>query len=526
MNTLFLNLTRFGDLLQTQPAIAASRGQGARPGLLCLDSFAPVAELLRGLEYVRSISPDIFVGHLEEDWQAALGACLRLGRATAAEFAPQRLVSLTASLSARLLARQLARASAGEGAEFPEILGFGLDDLGFGYCSSPWATFLQAATMKRGCSPFNLVDLFCKASGLEQGPWPNELLPPSEAARSAAQRLLGPVPRECEGFVALQLGASQDRRRWPVERFAQLGLLCRERLRLMPVLLGSQGEAELAARYLAHGAPGLNLAGKTGFGELAGVLEHCRLLVSNDTGTMHLAAGLGRPVTGIFLATAQPWDTGPYAPGNVCLEPDMDCHPCEFGAPCPIGHACRQRIPAETVFASVTALLGQEQAQETAWARGARVWRTALQEAGFMGLECLSGHEGQDRTQWVRLQRHIYRHFLDQRPLPTLEKGVALSAQARAEALETLATAEQLLTLLEQQAAVLARTPLEPVKKKFLGVWQRVQALFSRSALFNVLSYLFAAQSQEAGQDMASVGELLGRYRGLVKDWQVILRIP
>lgn len=521
MNTLFVNLTRFGDLLQTQPAISASAQQGQRIGLYCLENFAPASVLLRDVEHIQPLNGARYLAQLGKDWRRALLLHRCSVRESVKDFPPDKIVGLTASLSARVLGRQLVLAAAAQGQEPPEILGFGLDEHGFDSNAGLWTIFLQAATKKRGCSPFNVVDLFCKASGLDRGPWPNELCSPPEEARQAAAAALGELPAGYRGYAGLQLGASQDRRRWPVARFAALGRLLAEQLGLLPLLLGSQGERELAERYLAQGAPAVDCVGKTGLQELAALVERCELLVSNDTGTMHLAAGLGRPVAGIFLATAQPWDTGPYLPGSLGIEPDMDCHPCEFGTDCPHNLECRQRIPVATVFAAAQSLVQQEAPATT---QGARVWRTERQEAGYMGLKCLSHHEADDRTQWVRLQRHIYRHFLDQEAVPPLLQPSGLSQAAKDDALATLAAAEQLLTLMQQQAAVLMVAPREPVKKKFLATWQRVQGLFSQSSFFNVLSYLFAAESQQAGREMSGVQAFTTRYLDLVASWKSLLQ--
>jgi len=523
MNTLFINLTRFGDLLQTQPALSAMAREGRRTGLLCLENFAPASRLLRDLHHVHPMPGARILALLDSDWNQALLLHRDTGRACVKDFSPACVVGLTATLSARLLARQLRLAAAALGQPMPDILGFGLDAHGFSTSSSLWAVFLQAATKKRGCSPFNVVDLFCRSAGLQAPPWANELARPSDPTMQAAASILGPLPAGLAGFVGLQLGASQDRRRWPVSSFARLGELLSRELGLLPVLLGSPGERHLAERYLALGAPGVDCVGKTGLEELAAVVSRCSLVVSNDTGTMHLAAGLGVPVVGIFLATAQPWDTGPYAEGSLSLEPDMPCHPCEFGTTCPRDHACRQRIPVETVLAACRARLEASQPAVVDAAKGARIWRAVRDGHGFMSLVCLSGHERDDRSQWVLLQRHVYRHFLDQQPLPPLPRSASLSPAASGQARETLQAAEQLLTLMQQQAALLGRAPREPLKKKFLGVWQRVQALFSKSEQFNVLAHVFAVESQESGQNVASLERLAGRYLGLVQAWKQLL---
>lgn len=519
MRTLFMNLTRFGDLLQTQPAISGLAARGDQPGLVCLDNFAGAAALLRDVTQVHPMPGARFLAALDRHWAQSLSACLDWGRTVLNDFRPDAVINLTPVLSSRLLARLLVQAAESLSMPAPALHGFGVDTFGFGTSSNPWSVFLQASSGHRGCSPFNLVDLFCKSVGLERGPWGNALREPDHAAMAEAGELLGAPPDGLRGFVALQLGASEDRRRWPVRRFAALGNLLVTELRLMPVLLGSKAEAPLGERYLQTGAPAVNCIGRTNLPLLGAVLRHCTLLVSNDTGTMHLAAGLGTPLVALFLATAQPWDTGPYAVGNYCLEPDLDCHPCQFGAACSHDLRCRRSITPETVLDFAACQAGIAPPTRV---HGARVWRTRLDDQGFMDLEGCSGHESSDRAQWVRVQRHVYRNFFDARPLdllPDLDPRPRLERETLAEARQVLHTIGQLLTLMAGQVETLRLAPRELVKQKFLATWQRVQALLSQSPLFNVLSYIYALDSQEAGSDLTAVGGFLRRYQALAAYW-------
>ena len=111
------------------------------------------------------------------------------------------------------------------------------------------------------------------------------------------------------------------------------------------MLLGAPAENPLAQEYAARAsAPFVNAVGRTNIPQLAALLTRTRLLATNDTGTMHLAAGLGLPCLAFFLATAQPWDTGPYLPGCCCLEPALPCHPCPYNQACPHEQVCLTRI--------------------------------------------------------------------------------------------------------------------------------------------------------------------------------------
>ena len=521
MRILVINLTRFGDLLQTQPVVAGLAVQGHEVGLVCLENFAGATALLPGLHTVFSLPGHRLLSGLDADWRQGLDR-LRLWCEGPAAFQAQRVVNLTATLPARLLARLLAVPG-----ETP--VGFNLDEFGFGGNSSPWASFLVAATSRRGCSPFNLVDEFCEVAGTPRPGRRFTLAVSDPGAVDAAQALLAETAiADARGLLALQLGASAEARRWPVARFAALADALWERRGLCPVLLGTESERPLGERFRAVcKAPAADLMGRTGLRELAAVLERCELLVTNDTGTMHLAAGLGRPVCAMFLATAQPWDTGPYLAGSLSLEPDLPCHPCEFSGRCPHGRACRTHIPMEEVLDYVerrldTGAWGLHAAPDPALARA---WEARHDHDHFMDLVSLSGHENSGHTRWVRMQRWFYRQFLDlESPRPWPADEPLPDGETLAEARKVLGAAQAQLTLLVQQAKVLAMAPRDSVKAKFMGNWQRLQALWAGSPAFNVLGLLWAEQSQQAAGDLDGMTALAGRYLDLVTAWCDSLR--
>lgn len=122
-----------------------------------------------------------------------------------------------------------------------------------------------------------------------------------DADRAEAAAAVPPVPGE--RLAVLQPGASDPRRRWPAHRFAALGdCLARQGVRV--AINGAPGEAALVAEVagrMRH--PAVALAGRLGLGGLCGLLARARLLVSNDTGPLHLALALGVPGVGIFWLT-------------------------------------------------------------------------------------------------------------------------------------------------------------------------------------------------------------------------------
>ncbi len=515
MNVLVLNLTRLGDLLQSQPTVADLKAAGHRVGLVCLDNFVGAAELLRGLDAVFPLAGARLLAGLDRDWRAAVLELRRFVDGLSANFPPDAVVNLTPSAPARLLAMHLAGDPA-------RVRGFALDAEGFNADTSLWAAFLQLAAATRGASPFNIVDVFRRLPGPDMAaPGVAADIAPLGPAREARARLLEQATKPRRGYVAVQLGASADIRRWPEDLFAHVARGLNE-TGFTPVLVGSAAERELARRYFVAGGCGVDLVGGTDLPELAATLRACSLLLTNDTGTMHLAAGLGVPCLAIFLATAQPWDTGPYLPGCLCLEPDMPCHPCAFGATCPHGEACRRTIDPEGVLALALILLDHAAHPHAApligpvHAPGARVWRCAPGRDGLMDLLSLSGHEGEDRTRFIRLQRRLYLPYLDGAAGMERTASAGLSAACAAPLSRALTEAEGLLTLLLRQGEVLIREPLPAMKTKFLTSWRRVRSVLEAEPRLSLLVNLWVFEAERPGLDLPGILALARRFATLL----------
>ncbi|MDL2271783.1 glycosyltransferase family 9 protein, partial [Desulfovibrio sp. OttesenSCG-928-I05] len=397
--------------------------------------------------------------------------------------------------------------------------------------SNAWAAFMQGASRVRGVSPFNVADLFRKVAEGDGSflPLPAEpgapdptLAPPSANAVDAVRRLLElPEQQGVTGYVALQAGASEERRRWPAEHFAALGERLWREEGLCPVLLGSSAEKDLVTRVAGlMDAPSVNLAGKTSLGELGAVLQACRLLVSNDTGTLHLASGLGMPVLGIFLATAQPWDTGPFRAGNCSLEPDMECHPCAFGKECPRDEACRRAVGMETVAGLALHFVRTGQWGGAASYAGVRAWESCLDEDGFMGLRSLSGHDAEDRSRWLDEQRRLYRQFLDRDQsavfspvMPNVPLG--LSAPVAEALRKDLYAAVTLLDALIQQGQLLLVKPLPQIKERFFASFTRIGVLLQESPHLAALRLMWM-EDTSGSEDLDRALRLAGQYHALL----------
>jgi lipopolysaccharide heptosyltransferase II len=147
-------------------------------------------------------------------------------------------------------------------------------------------------------------------------------------------------------------------KRWPLEKFIAAAREIQNRTHCTWLVFGSQADAAMAKR-IESAIPSppsaiWNLAGKTSLRELMALLKLCRVLLTNDSGPMHVAAALGTPVVVPFGSTS-PELTGPGLPGDLrhrLLKSDVPCSPC-FRRECPIDFRCMTGIAVERVVNAV-----------------------------------------------------------------------------------------------------------------------------------------------------------------------------
>lgn len=158
--------------------------------------------------------------------------------------------------------------------------------------------------------------------------WNFEWLPRRAAGEEGVRAKWAPE-REGVRWVVLLPGGRWDNKRWPVQYFADLAKRLREIPGLRLVVLGSKDEHSLG-EAIAAAVPDfcVNLAGATTFDEMIEWIRLSRLVITNDTGPMHVAAAMGRPVVAIFGPT-NPLNTGPYRQlQNVVQAKTLPCVPC------------------------------------------------------------------------------------------------------------------------------------------------------------------------------------------------------
>jgi heptosyltransferase II len=145
-------------------------------------------------------------------------------------------------------------------------------------------------------------------------------------------------------------------KRWLPDRFAEVAESVSNGSKAKWVLFGTTNDAAAGEMIAAKlGDRCVNRIGQTTLDELISELHDCRALLTNDTGTMHLAALLGVPVVAIFGST-EPQLTGPLGDGHIVLRRHVECSPC-FLRDCPIDFRCMKEVTTQEVINAMKSIL-------------------------------------------------------------------------------------------------------------------------------------------------------------------------
>ena len=348
---LVLQLCRLGDLIQTTPMLRALRASqpDAHVSLVVLDGFAhaPIPRRLYDELLPFPFGPvTALTAAVPSRWQDAVREVRSFVRRAGLEPYDQ-IVNVTGSSLSNLLATVIPSNDVQGGtiaADRTRVV------------RGPWMTYFWASIVARAQGCFNVVDVMTRSAGLHPDGRGPEIEVPQEArermhAWLAGQGVVG-AP-----LIAVQVGASDERKRWPRHRVAAaLDSLPAEWGHI--VFVGTKEERALVdeARQ-ALKRPSLDASGATSVEGLGALLSDCRLLLSNDTGTMHVAAAVGTRVVDLSTGPVYVHETGPYGVGHLAVEPTISCFPCAPGSVC--SHlSCRDDFTPDEVAAIVGYALG------------------------------------------------------------------------------------------------------------------------------------------------------------------------
>ncbi len=179
----------------------------------------------------------------------------------------------------------------------------------------------------------------------------------AEADASCPEMLIpatfDPIDLPEQPYLVLCPGAEYGpAKRWPAARYAEVARDLQKKRQAQVLIVGAKVDIEIAQEVENAVPDAVNLAGKTSLEQLMRLLAGARVVLSNDSGAMHLASALGTRVVAIFGSTEDKL-TGPIGPAdrNAIHRYHVPCSPC-FLRDCPLDFACMEKVTAEAVAAS------------------------------------------------------------------------------------------------------------------------------------------------------------------------------
>jgi heptosyltransferase II len=230
-----------------------------------------------------------------------------------------------------------------------------------GYNTDARRLFLKEAVSGREAlaglhTVFYLLGLLKALGGVATFTPPTLYLKPEEEAMGAQVLAEAGLPGQGP-WVGLSPGAAYGpAKRWEPARFAALGRELAREFGARLVLLGGDDERPAAALVKEQlQGPVVDLVGRTSLRQALGVMSQLNLLVTNDSGLMHVAAALSVPLVALFGST-DPGATGPFSSRATVIRHLQPCSPC-FKRTCEIGYPCLTAISVDEVAAAARAWL-------------------------------------------------------------------------------------------------------------------------------------------------------------------------
>ncbi len=471
MRILVLALTRMGDLYETYPMVAALRETypDSQIALVAYREFCPVLGPLSLLTSVYPVDgPALLALSRSSGSPVDAYRTIRHWREEIDAFDADLLINLTPNRIGAVLG-YLIRAR--------EKRGLQMTPDGYRAHYGPFVPYLGMLVKNRLYNNLNLVDLFLKIAGIKPpAALPLSILPESRSNIRKKSEQEGIRPGDIR--IAFATGASQELKRWPVERFLETILVLLESdSGTHAILLGSGEEDRKRNGKIFAGIftlrPDLSVrvhdwTGQTGPDDLFALLEQSDLLVSNDTGTMHAAALVGLPVVCLSFANLFYPETGPWGPGNVILYSRTPCAPCAPDSRC-LHPVCREDLDPRTVAAVARKRLEFPRTLEEADRETLRLFLETLLPLGKTGI-ALSKREvsgeiryrplGDDRNSPEEFYRNVYEKLWKEDLEGDQEKPLEGLCPEEKDLTEVLRFSERLLLLAREGQDVVHRISL------------------------------------------------------------------
>lgn len=156
---------------------------------------------------------------------------------------------------------------------------------------------------------------------------------------------------DADGYAIVNPGAAWPNKRWPSDRFGALAAAMRDRIGVASIVLWGPSEESLAQSVVAASRGAASMAPRTTITDIASIARSARLIVSGDTGPLHIAAAVGTPAIGLFGPTLAARN-GPWAEADITIARYDSC-PCHYERRCRKTIPCIDDISLDEVLAAV-----------------------------------------------------------------------------------------------------------------------------------------------------------------------------
>ncbi len=353
---LIINITRMGDLIQMIPLLARLEEEcpGVAIDLIVDHEFSHVATLIPGVRHVLAFD---FQQLMDESRVCArdvvsLYKDLSMWAKPLLQVGYDRVVNLTFNRRSAFLAKFFGCS---------DERGMTTAHDGSVLVRNSWMKYFLDFHAYRYVNRFNIVDLYALG-----GSSPGNYHPIHMTVTPESRDWAGSFLRHSgtpDTWVAVQVGASDPMKAWRPEYFGQFMAHLSHKTNVGFVLIGTKKEetsvTEAVRVYQQAGGQGVlcQAVGQTSVPELVALLQKCHLMVTNDTGPMHMAVGVETRVLNISVGHVDFWETGPFGPGHWVVQPDIVCGPCGFDKVCP-HHACKDLIIPQEIAELTRHILG------------------------------------------------------------------------------------------------------------------------------------------------------------------------
>jgi lipopolysaccharide heptosyltransferase I len=319
---VLVRLGALGDIVHAIPVVAALREAwpAARIGWIAHPRFAPLLHLVDGLDHVHALERRTGATAIRDVRRQRYDVCIDLqgllkSAAVARLSGARRVLGFSRSLLRESAAALAYSQTGGDGA---------------------------GHVIDKNLSLLSLLGLHTRARRFPlRIPATPVVACTREVLRAGAD----------DPFVLMNPGAAWPNKRWPAERFGAVARRLREQTGMRSVVLWGPDEATLAAAVARSSGEAACMAPQTTLVEMLALAAAARVVVSGDTGPLHLAAAVGTPIVGLYGPTP-PGRNGPWEARDRVVSAHEACA-CVFKRQCTAPAWCLERVTAEQVTAAV-----------------------------------------------------------------------------------------------------------------------------------------------------------------------------